>query len=92
MSGGFQYLAGGPFQDPNDLMVDDVLRALATHVNVGRHDRISARCGASPASSSPASSRACSPISSALQDKYSATGQISIIYVKARRSGQYHGR
>ena len=34
MSGGFHYLAGGPFQGPNDVLVDDLF-AQSKHVNVG---------------------------------------------------------
>jgi len=85
MSGGFEYLSGGPFEHPNDLIVDDVF-ARAEHVrvggmvNLGKPWRI---CGiVLPGKLS----RTFAEIK-ALQEMYSAQGKVTTIFVKADEPG-----
>jgi putative ABC transport system permease protein len=81
MSGGFQYLSGGPFHDPTDLIVDEVY-ARAKHVevgdmvNIGRTWRI---CGIVV----PGKLARTFADIKILQGMYSSDGQISTIFVKA---------
>ena len=81
MSGGFQYLSGGPFQNPNDLIVDEVF-ARSKHVKVGDTVNIGKNWRVSGIVVPGKLARIFADIST-LQDKYSSTGQISTILVKA---------
>lgn len=81
MSGGFQYLSGGPFQNPNDLIVDEVF-ARSKHVKVGDTVNIGKNWRVSGIVVPGKLARTFADIST-LQDKYSSTGQISTILVKA---------
>lgn len=80
MSGGFQYVSGGPFTAPTDLIADEVF-ARSKHVkvgdmvNIGRNWRI---CGIVVPGKL---SRTFADIT-ALQDMYSAAGQITTVFVK----------
>ena len=81
MSGGFHYFEGGPFQKPDDLMVDqDYARSKNLHVgstvDFGRPWHICAVV------ESGKLSRMFAQIDP-MQEMYSAVGEISVIYVKA---------
>jgi len=81
VSGGFQYHSGGPFQGPNDILVDDVY-ANANHAKVGQtlnllnHDfRIAGIVEHGKGA------RMFIPLATA-QDMLGAQGKVSIFYVK----------
>ncbi len=81
VSGGFQYYSGGPFQGPNDILVDDVY-ARANHAKVGQtlhllnHDfRIAGIVEHGKGA------RMFIPLATA-QDMIGAHGNVSIFYVK----------
>ena len=81
VSGGFQYHSGGPFQGPNDILVDDVY-ANANHAKVGQtlnllnHDfRIAGIVEHGKGA------RMFIPLATA-QDMIGAQGKVSIFYVK----------
>jgi putative ABC transport system permease protein len=80
MSGGFHFMDGGPFKDPHDLMVDEPYAKqhklkVGSEVNLGQPWRV---CGIVE---SGKVSRMFADIK-VLQDEYSATGKVSMIYVK----------
>lgn len=81
MSGGFQYLSGGPFQDPHDLVVDEVF-ARSKHVKVGDTVNIGKNWRVSGIVVPGKLARTFADIS-ALQEMYSSTGQVSTIFVRA---------
>ncbi len=62
-------------------MIVDQVEARADHLHVGSIVKLG-KDGASPASSRAASSPACSPISTTLQDEYSQTGKVNVVWVK----------
>jgi putative ABC transport system permease protein len=81
VSGGFRYLAGGPFEAPNDILVDD-LDAASKHLKVGdtvhvlNHDfRVSGIVEHGKGA------REFVPIAT-LQDMVGAIGKASLFYVK----------
>jgi putative ABC transport system permease protein len=81
MSGGFEYISGGPFQHPDDLIVDEVFaRGKNLHVgsvlNLGKPWRV---CGIVVPGKL---SRTFADLAT-LQERYSSEGQISTIYAKA---------
>jgi putative ABC transport system permease protein len=81
MSGGFQYLSGGPFTAPGDLIVDEVFARskkvkVGDMVNIGKTWRVAGIVVPGKLA------RTFADIS-VLQDMYSANGKISTIFVKA---------
>jgi len=84
MSGGFEYLAGGPFEQPDDMIVDEVYARgakirVGDTVNLGKPWHV---CGIVVPGKL---SRTFAELKT-VQERYSATGQISRIYVKADNS------
>jgi putative ABC transport system permease protein len=80
MSGGFHYLEGGPFTGDDDLVIDDVYAAAhklhtGDHVNSGFNWRIAGVVESGKLSHMFARLES-------LQEKYSATGKVSVIYIK----------
>jgi putative ABC transport system permease protein len=80
MSGGFTYEEGGPFTQPGELIVDDVY-AHMKHVHAGDEVNLGLKWHVTGVVESGKLSRMFTEIRD-LQDKYSATGKISAIYVK----------
>jgi putative ABC transport system permease protein len=80
MSGGFRYLEGGPFQGPQDLIVDEVF-ARSEHVHVGDHVDQGIKWRVAGIVESGKLSRMFAQVRE-LQDLFSATGKVSVIYVK----------
>jgi len=80
MSGGFRYLEGGPFTGPDDLIVDEIY-ARAEHLHAGSVVNLGLKWRVSGIVEAGKQSRMFAPIGS-LQDKYSATDKVSIIWVK----------
>lgn len=80
MSGGFQYLSGGPFKGPDDLIVDEVF-ARAKHIKVGQMVNIGRDWRVAGIVVPGKLARTFAEIG-ALQDKYSSTGLITTIFVK----------
>jgi putative ABC transport system permease protein len=80
MSGGFHYLEGGPLQSDDDLLVDDVYAA-AHKLHAGDHVNLGFNWHVAGVVESGKLSRAFARLES-LQDKYSAKGKVSVIYVK----------
>jgi putative ABC transport system permease protein len=80
MSGGFHYLEGGRFTGPNDLLVDDVYGG--THkLHPGDTLDLGFKWRVAGVVQSGKLSHIFAPLDS-LQDKYSAPGKVSVIYVK----------
>lgn len=80
MSGGFEYLSGGPFEHPDDLIIDDVYARsnklhVGTVVDLGKPWRV---CGVVVPGKL---SRTFAPLAT-VQQRFSASGQISSVYVK----------
>jgi len=80
MSGGFRYLAGGPFAGENDLIVDNIY-ADAHHLKPGDTLDLGLKWRISGVVESGKLSHLFAPMGS-LQDKYSARDKVSMIYVK----------
>jgi putative ABC transport system permease protein len=80
MSGGFVYLAGGPLKGPDDLIVDEV-EARARKVRPGDTLDLGLKWNVTGIVEPGKLSRMFAPIDS-LQEKYSATGKVSVIYAK----------
>jgi putative ABC transport system permease protein len=87
MSGGFKYLEGGPFQDPNDLIVDEYY-ARQNKLHAGRYvtDILNHRWRVAGVVEGGKLSHLIVPIRT-LQDLAGYTGKISLIYVKADKAG-----
>ena len=85
ISGGLQYLKGGPFQGPDDLVVDEVF-ARARKVNVGDKIEFGPTWRVTGIVEQGKLSRAFADMG-ALQNKYSAHGYANWIYVKADEPG-----
>jgi putative ABC transport system permease protein len=81
MSGGFKYLEGGPFTGVDDLIVDDVF-ARGAHAHVGSAIDFGIKWRVAGVVESGKMSRMFADLKS-LQNKYSATGKVSVIWVKA---------
>jgi putative ABC transport system permease protein len=81
MSGGFRFLEGGPFNGPDDLIVDEVF-ARSRHLHAGQSIEIGLTWRVTGVVESGKLSRMFAMIDP-LQDKYSAKDKASIIYVKA---------
>jgi putative ABC transport system permease protein len=80
MSGGFHYIAGGPFTGPHELMVDDV-EARTKHLHVGSILDFGKKWRVTGIVESGKLSRMFAQIEP-LQDQYAATGKISAVWVK----------
>lgn len=85
MSGGFQYITGGPFKQPGDLIVDQMF-ADQKHLKVGGTVNLGLLWHVTGIVESGKLSHLFADIGY-LQDRYSETGHISVIYVKADNSG-----
>jgi putative ABC transport system permease protein len=81
ISGGFQYLEGGPFQQPDDVLIDDV-KAREKHLHAGDTLDIGRKWHISGIVASGKLSRIFADIGT-LQTLYSQSGHISTIYLKA---------
>jgi len=82
VSGGFRYLAGGPFQDPYDILVDD-LEASSKHLKVGQTITVlNHQFRISGIVEHGKGAREFIPLTT-LQDLVGAKGKASIFYVKA---------
>jgi putative ABC transport system permease protein len=80
MSGGFRYLAGGPFQDHHDLIIDEVF-ARSQHVHVGDNINLGLNWRVAGIVEPGKLSRTFAEIQP-LQEMYSANGMISVIWIK----------
>jgi putative ABC transport system permease protein len=80
MAGGLRYLAGGPFQGPDELLVDDVF-ANARKLKPGDTIDLGLKWRIAGIVESGKLSHIFAPLES-LQDKYSARDKVSVIYVK----------
>jgi putative ABC transport system permease protein len=80
ISGGFKYLEGGPFKGPDELIVDDV-EAHGSHLHVGSLVDFGIKWRVCGVVESGKFSRMFTDLKS-LQEKYSSTGKISVIWVK----------
>ena len=80
MSGGFKYLAGGPFKGPDDLIVDDV-EARNSNLHVGSVIDFGIKWHVTGIVESGKLSRMFADLKS-LQEKYSATDKVTVILVK----------
>lgn len=81
MSGGFRYLAGGPFQGPNELIVDSV-QARQDHLKPGSIKDFGQKWRVTGVVEAGKLSHMFAKIEP-LQDEYSQTGKISVVFVKA---------
>jgi putative ABC transport system permease protein len=82
MSGGFKYLEGGPFQRPNDVMVDESY-ARTKNLHAGSDlDLGTGKLWHVCAVVEPGKLAALFTQIKPLQEMYSATGDVSVIYVK----------
>ena len=80
MSGGFKYLEGGPFKGPDELIVDEVY-ARGGHLHVGSTVDFGIKWRISGIVEPGKFSRMFADLKS-LQEKYSANGKVSVIWVK----------
>lgn len=80
MSGGFNYLEGGPFKGPGDLVVDEIY-ARGEHLHAGATVNLGLKWHLTGIVESGKMSRMFADLKS-VQDKYSSTGKVSIIWVK----------
>ena len=80
MSGGFRYLEGGPFTNPNDLIVDEVY-ARAQHLHAGSTIDLGRTWHVSGVVEQGKLSRMFAQIEP-LQDMYSAKDKVTVIYAK----------
>jgi putative ABC transport system permease protein len=80
MSGGFQYIEGGPFTGPHELIVDDV-QARTEHLHPGSTMNLGNKWRVTGVVESGKLSRMFAQIEP-LQDEYSQTGKISAVWVK----------
>jgi putative ABC transport system permease protein len=87
ISGGLKFLEGGPFTKPDDLIVDEVY-ARAHKLHVGSHpNELTLPWNVCGIVEPGKLSRMFAEIG-ALQDKYSATGKVTVIYVKVDEPSQ----
>ncbi|MEQ1884863.1 MAG: FtsX-like permease family protein [Bryobacteraceae bacterium] len=80
MSGGFRFLEGGPFQGPDDLLLDEVY-AKAHKLHAGNTVELGLKWHVAGVVESGKLSRMFAPLES-LQEKYSAREKVSVVYVK----------
>jgi putative ABC transport system permease protein len=81
VSGGFRYLAGGPFQGPNDIIVDDLFAA-SKHLKVGdKVETLNHEFRVAGIAEHGKGARKFLPITT-LQELIGAQGKATIFYVK----------
>lgn len=81
VSGGFRYLSGGPFQGPNDMIIDD-LKAASKHLKVGDTvEALNHQFRICAVVEHGKGARGFVPITT-LQDMIGAMGKATIFYVK----------
>ena len=80
MSGGLHYLEGGPFKGPDDILIDDVY-AGAHKLHAGSTLDLGLKWRVAGVVESGKLSHLFAPIEP-LQQKYAATGKVSVVYVK----------
>ena len=80
ISGGLHYLEGGPFQGPDDLLIDDVW-ARSHKLHTGGTLDLGLKWRVAGVVESGKLSHIFAPLEP-LQEKYSARGKVSVIYVK----------
>ena len=80
MSGGFRYLEGGPFARPDDLLIDDVY-ASAHKLHAGDFWELGVKWHIAGVVQSGKLSHMFAKLGY-LQEKYSAVGKVSVVYVK----------
>lgn len=80
LSGGFQYIKGGPFRSPHELIVDQV-EARADHLHVGSILKLGKDWTVTGIVESGKLSRMFADITT-LQDEYSQTGKVNVVWVK----------
>jgi putative ABC transport system permease protein len=80
ISGGLKFLSGRPFQKPGDLVIDDVY-AEANKLHIGDHPKDLEDWTISGIVEQGKLSRMFADIGD-LQDKFSAKGKVSVVYVK----------
>ncbi len=80
ISGGFKYLEGGPFKAPDEMIVDDV-EARNSHIHAGSVVDFGIKWRVTGVVESGKFSRMFTDLKS-LQEKYSQTGKITVIWVK----------
>ena len=81
ISGGFQYVEGGPFQKPEDVLIDDI-KAKEKHLHAGDTLDIGRKWHIAGVVASGKLSRIFADIKT-LQEMYPPSGRISTIYLKA---------
>jgi putative ABC transport system permease protein len=89
ISGGFQYLEGGPFKNPDDVLIDDV-EARSKHLHAGDTLEIGRKWHIAGVVASGKLSRIFADLKT-VQEIYSQGGKISTIYVKADNPGDIEG-
>jgi putative ABC transport system permease protein len=80
MSGGFTYISGGPFKNPDEMIVDDVF-AHQHHLHVGSTVSFGLKWHVAGIVEPGKMSRMFADLKS-VQEKYSSVGQVTIIWVK----------
>jgi putative ABC transport system permease protein len=80
LSGGFRYLAGGPFQGPHQLIVDQV-EARADHLHVGSMIKLGKEWRVTGIVEEGKLSRMFADIKT-LQDEYAQTDKVNFVWVK----------
>jgi len=86
ISGGFQYLEGGPFKNPDDVLVDD-LEARSKHLHAGSTLDVGRKWHVAGVVASGKLSRIFADLHT-LQELYPPAGRVSTIYVKASDPSQ----
>jgi putative ABC transport system permease protein len=81
ISGGFQYLEGGPLKNPDDVLIDDV-ESRSKHLHAGDTLELGGKWHVAGVVASGKLSRMFADIS-VLQHLFSSSGKISTIYIKA---------
>ncbi len=89
MSGGFKYVSGGPFQHPDDILIDTVY-ARSKNLQVGDPLPLGHLWHVCGIVESGMMSRMFAQIEQ-LQDLYSDTDQVNVIYVKADKPENIQG-
>lgn len=80
LSGGFQYLQGGPFKNPHELIVDQ-MEARSDHLHVGSIVNLGKNWRVTGIVESGKLSRMFADIET-LQNEYSQTGKVNVVWVK----------
>jgi putative ABC transport system permease protein len=80
LSGGFQYIAGGPFRNPHEMIVDQV-EARADHLHVGSILKLGKDWKVTGIVETGKLSRMFADIAT-LQDEYSQADKVNVVWVK----------